>query len=286
MSTEQAARALAFRALHGGPGVFVIGSVWDAASAVVFEREGFAALGTSSAGIAYSHGLPDGEVITLDAMIDAVGRIAGAVGIPVSVDLESGYGESPEAVAQACRRAIEAGAVGINLEDARPGARELIEIDQQCARIRAIRRAADATGVPLFINARTDGFWLGLWDEDRRLADSIARSQAYVAAGADGVFVPGALERRTITAIAGSVAAPLNVLAMPGCPDIDTLATLGVRRLSQGSGPARASMALARRIARELLDEGRYTSFQTGTIGYAAANHLFAAIPRPREPSA
>ena len=137
MRPDHHARAEHFRALHRGPGLLTLGSVWDAGSAVVFEREGFKALGTSSAGVAYAQGLPDGEVLSLDRMIDAVGSIARAVAIPVSADLESGFGDTPEAIAQACLRAVEAGAVGVNLEDARPGnATALADLSWQCAAVR------------------------------------------------------------------------------------------------------------------------------------------------------
>ncbi len=280
------ARAQQFRDLHRGPGTLVLGSVWDAASAVMFQREGFKALGTSSAGIAYAHGLPDGEVMSLDHMIDAVGSIAGAVDIPVSADLESGYGNEPAAIASACLRAAEAGAVGVNLEDAAPGTTtELFHLERQCEVIRTVRRAANRAGVPLFINARTDGFWLNLWDAPTRLRESIARGQAYVAAGADGVFVPGALESDVIAKLADAINAPLNILAMPGCPAVSTLEALGVSRLSQGSGPARAALGLAKRIARELLDKGGYSSFHQDAIGYREANLLFANVgPRGRAP--
>jgi 2-methylisocitrate lyase-like PEP mutase family enzyme len=277
MRPDQLARAQQFRALHRGPGTLVLGSVWDPASAVIFQREGFKALGTSSAGIAYAHGLPDGEVLSLDHMIDAVGSIASAVDIPVSADLESGFGDEPEAIARVCLRAAEAGAVGVNLEDAAPGTTtELFDLDRQCEVIRTVRRAADGAGVPLFINARTDGFWLNLWDPATRLRESIARGQAYVAAGADGVFVPGALEPDVIAKLADAINAPLNILAMPGCLAVGILEALGVRRLSQGSGPARAALGLSRRIARELLDQGEYSSFHQGAIGYREANLLFA----------
>ena len=276
MPYGQAERGERFKALHHGPGVLVLGSVWDAASAVVFEREGFAALGTSSAGMAYARGLPDGEAIALGDLISAVKILTEAVAVPVSVDLETGFGKSPEEIAQSCLLALEAGAVGINLEDAPTGgAASLFDIDRQCAVIRTVRQAAQAKGLSCFINARTDSYWLGLWDEPRRLKESIARGNAYLAAGADGVFVPGALERATIARLVGSIRGPINILAMPGCPDVTSLAELGVRRVSQGSGPARAMLGLARRVARELLDQGCYGSFHQGAIPYADANRLF-----------
>lgn len=276
MPYGQAERGERFKALHQGPGALVLGSVWDAASAVIFEREGFAALGTSSAGMAYARGLPDGEQIALGDLIGAVRAITEAVAVPVSVDLEAGFGESPEEIARSCLLALEAGAVGVNLEDAPAGgATSLFEIDRQCAVIRAVRQAARAKDLFCFINARTDSYWLGLWDAPRRLEESVKRGNAYLAAGADGIFVPGVLETATIARLVSSINGPINILAMPGCPDVISLAELGVRRVSQGSGPARAMLGLARRIARELLDQGRYSSFHQEALPYAEANRLF-----------
>lgn len=278
MRASQQSRARAFHALHQGSAPLVIGSVWDVASAMLFEQAGFAALGTSSAGIAYTHGHPDGQVITADQLIESVGRIAQAVSIPVSADIEAGFGHTPEQIAALCERVIAAGAVGINLEDApgnTPGS--LADADLQCATIGAIRQAARRCGLSLFINARTDGYWLGLWDASMRLAESIRRGNAYLAAGADCVFVPGALEPDTIAALVQGIKGPVNILAMPGCPDVASLGRLGVRRLSQGSGPVRAALGLTRRIARELIEAGTYTHFHQGAIAYPEANALFSA---------
>ncbi len=270
-------RARRFNELHRTTDPFVIGSVWDPASAVVFERAGFAALGTSSAGVAYSQGFPDGQVIPLDAMIEAIGRIVDSVRIPVSADMEAGFGTTPEAIAAACLRAIEAGAVGVNIEDAPAGGSgSLVDVDYQCEAIRRIRQAAQSIGAGLFINARTDAFWLRLWDEPERIAQSIARARAYLEAGADGIFIPGALDPITVRTLTSAIDAPVNILAMPGCPDIGHLRELGVRRLSQGSGPARAALGLSRRIALELLESGTYSSFHSGALSYPDANQLFS----------
>jgi 2-methylisocitrate lyase-like PEP mutase family enzyme len=257
----------------------VIGSVWDVPSAVIFEQAGFSALGTSSAGIAYSEGLPDGEQIGLARMLAAVERIVARVNIPVSADMESGFGQTPDELAETVSALLETGAVGINVEDAPGGvlgADTLLDVDLQAEKIRAMRAASRRAGVDLFINARTDAYWLGLWDEAERLHETLKRARAYLLAGADGIFVPGAIADKVIHALAAHIDGPLNILAMPGCPSVAELAALGVRRVSQGSGPVRAALALTRRIADELQQAGGYQQYQTNSMPYAQANRVFS----------
>ncbi len=270
---EKAARLLA---LHEGPEVLVVGSAWDPASAIIFEREGFAAIATSSAGIAFSLGYPDGQRIPRDEMLGAVARIARATRLPVSADVESGYGRTPREVSETCRGVLAAGAVGLNLEDTTDDPDgPLVAPELQMEKIRAIRAMANEFGVPLVINARTDVYWLELRDEQTRLGETVRRLNLYREAGADCLFVPGAVERATIARLARQVAGPLNILATADTPPVGELATLGVRRLSQGSGPARAALAAARRVARELKTHGTYAAYTTDTISYADANRLF-----------
>lgn len=274
---EQRRRAEVFGALHRGPGILVLGSVWDVASAVVFERAGFAALGTSSAGVAYAHGYPDDESMPREAMIAAVRAIVARVAIPVSADMLTGYGATPEAVAETCRSVLDAGAVGVNLEDSAPdGASGLADTELQCEKIRAVRAMADAYGVPLVINARTDSYWLKLADAETSLRESIERANRYREAGADCLFVPGTLDPGTIGTLVREIDGPLNILAMPGCPPVAELEQLGVRRVSEGSGPARAALKTAQAIASELLDRGTYASFHDSAVPYPEANRLFA----------
>lgn len=276
--TLQRRKAEAFRDMHQGPQILVIGSVWDVASAIVFERAGFRALGTSSAGIAYMRGYADGEVMTRGEMLEAVAEIASRVDIPVSADMETGYGHTPEDVAETCKLVLEAGAIGVNIEDTTGDPdRPLVDLALQCEKLRAIRRMADAYGVPLVVNARTDGFWLKLWDEPKRLAETIERCNAFREAGADCLFVPGAVDAKVIGTLTREIRGPLNILAMPGCPSIPALADLGVRRVSEGSGPARAALKVAQDIAEELLGKGTYAAYQSNAIPYAEANKLFAS---------
>ncbi|HEY5053862.1 MAG TPA: isocitrate lyase/phosphoenolpyruvate mutase family protein [Solirubrobacterales bacterium] len=271
--TSQRDKARLFHDLHDGRAVLCLLNAWDAGVARIFEAEGCPAIGTTSAGVAYAQGKADGEM-GRDEMVEAVGRIAAAVEIPVSADIEAGFGATPEEVGEVVAAVIEAGAIGINLEDRADGdAPALRDIDDHCARIGAARESAEAAGIDLFINGRTDVFWLELEGEDR-LDAAIERVQAYAAAGSDGVFIPRLVDPEEIRRVAESVAVPLNVLVAPGTPPVAELAKLGVKRLSTGSAPARASLALARRIAGDLLGPGGYGAMLDPTILYADANRL------------
>jgi len=271
----QRARAERFRQLHEGPAILVVGSAWDPASAVIFEREGFAAIATSSAGVAFSLGYPDGERVPRDAMLAAVARITRATTLPVSADIEMGYGRTTPAVVQTCRGVLDAGAIGVNLEDAAGDDVHLVDPELQIERIRAVRAMADDVGVHLVINARTDGYLLKLGDEATRFADTVRRANLYRRAGADCLFVPGANEPATLARLVGAISGPLNVLATAGTPSVAELTALGVRRVSQGSGPARAALATTRGVARELKTHGTYDAYASGAIPYAEANQLF-----------
>jgi 2-methylisocitrate lyase-like PEP mutase family enzyme len=266
-------RGRRFLALHQG-GLFILANAWDAASARIFEAAGCVAVGTSSAGVAFSLGCPDGERVCRKEMLAAVARIARAVEVPVSADMESGYGDTPEAVVETVQAVIQTGAVGVNLEDAAFEGR-LFDLRLQVEKIRAARCAADASGVPFVVNARTDIFWHKLGQPRERLPLAIARANAYREAGADCLFVPGVVELETIRTLAREITGPLNVLASPGCPPIAALAEAGVRRVSLGSGPMRATMGLARRIGEELLAQGTYHALHQGAISYREANTLF-----------
>ncbi|AUN96133.1 isocitrate lyase/PEP mutase family protein [Pseudazoarcus pumilus] len=276
ISPAQRERARRLTALHHSGTALALPNAWDAASARVFEAAGAQAIGTSSAGIAFSRGYPDGERTPLAEMIDVVRRMVAVVDVPVTVDIEAGYGATREAVLETVRAVIDAGAVGVNLEDAptdRPG--ELRDTAEQAGLIAAVRALASEAGIDLYINARTDVFWLRLGSAESRLEATLARLRAYRDAGASGVFVPGVTDADTIAALVSGAACPLNVLAGPGCPDIAGMTRLGVARVSVGSGPARAIMALTRRIGIDLLEHGRFDAMLADTIPYAEANALF-----------
>jgi len=267
------AKAAAFRKLHDGPDLLVLPNAWDVASARIFEDAGFPAIATTSAGIAYAHGYPDQERISRPEMARAVQRIAASLRVPLTADMESGYGD----VAETVRAAIDAGAVGMNLEDAtRDAAKPLFDLEVQVERIRAARAASDAAGVRLVINARTDVFLAAVGPEEGRMDDAIRRANAYRDAGADCLFVPGVADAARIAALAKAIRGPLNILAGPGVPSAPELRKLGVARLSVGSGAMRAVLGLTRRIAQELRGPGTYGAVLEGAVSYAEMNQLLS----------
>ncbi|HYR46564.1 MAG TPA: isocitrate lyase/phosphoenolpyruvate mutase family protein, partial [Thermoanaerobaculia bacterium] len=203
------------------------------------------------------------------------GRIVRAVRIPVTADIEAGFGGAPDEVAESCLAVLEAGAVGVNLEDRSRDRARLSDIVVQSERIQAVKEAAARAGGALVVNARTDVFLGSIGAPETRLDEAVRRCNAYRAAGADCLFVPGVADDETIARLANAIEGPLNVLAVPGTPPVARLASLGVRRVSLGSGPMRATMGLLRRIARELLETGTYAALTSDAIPYEEANRLF-----------
>ncbi len=251
--------AAEFLALHAGPG-FVIPNAWDAGSARILEQAGFAAIATTSAGIAWSFGVPDGGAMRRDAMLARVAEMVDAVAVPVSADLEAGYGDVAGTVAQA----VALGAVGGNLEDAEGG--ELIDSGEAVDRIAAARDAAPRG--TFVVNARTDPYFArGASDP---FAETIRRAQRYVDAGADCVFVPGVNDEETIRRLAAEIPAPLNIVAglSANVIDIPTLFSLGVRRVSLGGSLARVAYSALEHAARELREDGTLR-FLDGVLPYA-----------------
>jgi 2-methylisocitrate lyase-like PEP mutase family enzyme len=256
-----------FRALHSGT-VLVLPNAWDVASARLIEHAGARAVATTSAGVAWSLGAPDGDKLSRDHAVDLVARIVSGAGVPVTADIESGFGATAAEVGHTVRAIADAGAAGINIEDgAYPGLRPLAE---QTERIAAARAAA-----PLFVNARIDSYLFGVGDADTRLADTVARAVAYADAGADGVFVPGVVDPDTVGELAARIPVPLNVMVWPGAPSVAELAKLGVARVSAGSGIAQAAYAVAARSAKEMLTEGTYDTQRTD-LDYGTLNALLA----------
>ena len=273
---DNIAKARLFQQMHLGPQILVIANAWDAASARIFEDAGVKAVGTGSAGVAFSHGYPDNEFIPRDVMLLAIKEIVAAVDVPVTADILNGLGATTEQVVATIRDVIALGAVGVNIEDSSEvGGAHLVDAAQQAEKISAVCAAARDCGVPIVVNARTDSFWLKLGDDRERLRVSIERANRYREAGAHCLFVPAAANRETIATLVREIAGPINILTVPGCPPIAELEQLGVRRVSEGSGPMRATMMLARHIARELLDTGTYTRFHADAIPYPDANKLF-----------
>jgi 2-methylisocitrate lyase-like PEP mutase family enzyme len=242
-------------------------------SARIVEGAGASAVATTSAGLAWAWGAADGDRLDRDGALGAVGRIAAVVRVPVSADIESGYAQDAQGVADTIRAVLAAGAVGVNIEDALydgpDGGAPLRPIAEQAERIAAARAAADTAGVPLYVNARIDTYLRGAG----KIEETLERAAAFLAAGADGVFVPGAVDPVTVKTLVGGIEGPLNIMVGPGAPSVAELAALGVARISAGSGMAQAAHAVVRRAARELLDAGTYDSLTDG-LDYAELNAL------------
>jgi 2-methylisocitrate lyase-like PEP mutase family enzyme len=267
----QKAMAASFRAMHRGGRILVLPNAWDAASARVFEEAGFGAIATTSAGIAFTLGYPDGQRISREEMLGVVRRIAAAVKVPVTADVEAGYGERPEDAARTARDVGEAGAVGMNMEDATGDPqRPLLDLALQVERVTAVREAMRGD---LVLNARTDVYLLELEAPDKRYDAALRRLAAYRDAGADCVFVPGLADAGIIGRLVKDLGCPINILVGPGSPSIPELEKLGVARVSVGSGAMRAAMGLTRRIAKELRESGSYQSLE-GAIPYAELNRM------------
>lgn len=270
----QKVAAMAFRGMHRGPKILLLPNAWDVVSARIVEDAGFGAIATTSAGIAFTLGYPDGEKISRAEMLARVGRIARAVKVPVTADVEAGYGPRPEDAARTAREVIEAGAVGMNLEDGtEDAAQPLVELPLQLEKIRAVREAALKTGVLLVLNARTDVYLAKVGDPEKRYDEAVRRLVAYRDAGADCVFLPGVTDAETIERIVRDVKCPLNILAGPGAPTVPELQKLGVARVTLGSGPMRATLGLVRKMAAELKATGTYAGLE-GAIPHAEVNRM------------
>jgi 2-methylisocitrate lyase-like PEP mutase family enzyme len=247
-------------------------------TARVIESAGFAAIATSSAGVAWALGYADGERISRGEMLAVVRRIASSVRVPVTADMEAGYGTTPEAAAETARGVIAAGAVGLNLEDGTNEGR-LVDIALHQDRIRAMREAGAATGVPLVINARTDAFEVKAWSPSDRFTAAVRRANAYRAAGADCLFVPHVSDAATIGRLAREIEGPLNVIAGPPAPTIPELERLGVKRASLGPRVVQAALGLVRRAATELRERGTYDSMAELLIPFTELQRLIAPTP-------
>jgi len=262
------------RALHAA-GVLMLPNAWDAGSAAMIALAGAQAIATTSGGIAWSLGRADGQRLTRAEMIERVGEIVAAVTIPVTADIEGGYGPGPEDVAVTVEAVIAAGAVGVNIEDSRAPGGPLFDPAEQAARIQAARAASVSAGLPeLFINARTDVFLYGIGVRQARLDHVLARSFAYAKTGADSLFVPGLTDLQVINELAEASPLPVNVMAGPGAPPVAELAAAGVRRVSTGTAIAQAAYTLATRAATELLTTGSYAVLEQA-LDFGTINSLF-----------
>jgi 2-methylisocitrate lyase-like PEP mutase family enzyme len=276
MSGQLAAKADAFRAMHQAPPILLLPNAWDAVSARLFVKVGAKAIATTSAGVAATLGYADGQKIPRALMLEAIARIARAVDVPVTADIEAGYATTALEMAETIRGVIDASAVGCNLEDStgkRP--KVLFEIDEQIARIRATRQAGERAGVRLVINARTDVYLASVGDPKDRFAETVRRANAYREAGADCLFVPGVSDLPTLASLVREIKGPINVLAGPAMPPVAELERIGVARLSVGSAIMRATLATAQDAARELLQHGTYSALDRN-IPYNEVNELMS----------
>ena len=258
IATQQR-KAQAFRAMHDRTHILLLPNAWDAVGARLFAQAGFAAIATTSGGVAWSLGYADGECAPREEIIAATARIARSVDMPVTADIEAGFGATPAAVADMVCAIINAGAVGINLEDSAPGLHVMRTAEDAAARIHAAREAASATGVDIVINARIDTYLQGACtDEGARLADTVRRARTYLAAGADCVYPIGLADAPTIAAMVKALNAPINVGARPGLPDLDELARLGVARVSTATRFAALAWSAVATAADTLRGSGNF----------------------------
>jgi 2-methylisocitrate lyase-like PEP mutase family enzyme len=273
--TSQAQKAALLKKLHHEPRILVLANAWDAISARIVEEIGFPAVATTSAGVAATLGYPDGQRVSRDEMLEVVARVSRAVQVPVTADMEAGYGTTPAEMAETARALIAAGAVGLNLEDV-TGDDENSQVDLalQMEKIRSIREASAAAGVPLVINARTDVYLMPIGPAETRFERTVERLRSYAKAGADCVFAPAVKDAETISKLAKAVDAPLNILLMPGAPSLNELERLGVARASIGSGLMRATLGTTRHIAKDMFERRDDWTMFAEAVPYAEVNHL------------
>jgi 2-methylisocitrate lyase-like PEP mutase family enzyme len=307
-----AQKALRLLELHHASQPLVLINAWDAASAAMVEHCGLPAVATSSAALANALGFPDGQYLPWEQMLEAVARVCRAVKVPVTADIESGFAANVTALETSITQIIHAGAVGVNLEDVMPAnaafkndsakqaeanvrhGSPLFSVPEQIARIQIARRAAEAAGIHLVINARTDAYWQAGVEPAEAMRNTLERGKAYLQAGADCIFIPGLRKPDHIKTVIDHLSspdqrsddmrdvhhdnvhrvAPVNILAGPGVPSIPELARLGVKRVSYGSGPHRAAMGLLRRMAEEARTSGTYTALTEGAVPYEEINGL------------
>ena len=267
---QQLEKAELLRKLHHGPKMLVLPNAWDVASARVVEQLGFPVIATTSAGVAASLGYTDGQKVSRDEMLEVVGRIARAVNVPVTVDMEAGYGTAAKEMVETTKALLEAGGVGLNFEDIH-GADESshVPLELQLEKIQAIRETAASAGVPVVLNARTDIYLMPIGPEETRFERTTERLRAYRQAGADCLFAPGVSDRETIAKLVKAVDGPLNILLTPTCPSLSELEKMGVARVSAGSALMRASIGMARRAAKEMMDERATRALFEGSVPYA-----------------
>ena len=280
---SQKDKARDFRELHHGKRILILPNAWDVPSARIFENEGFPAVATSSAGLMVSLGYPDGEVMSRDEFVTAVGRIARVISAPLSVDIVAGFGKTSKEVLTTVKAVLKAGGIGINIEDFIHATKKLYPVERQVENVKAIRKLGDTMGIPLVINARTDAMRFGQGDEEAKFREAVSRAAAYRDAGADCVYPMGLIEAASIRRFVKDVDFPINVMVRKGLPSVNELEGLGVARVSFGPSASYAAMGLLKRAAREVKERGTYQNLVEDAIGFDELNSL--AMPRPEPDS-
>ena len=270
---SQLTLAQRFRALHHSGAPLLLPNAWDAGSAAVFANLGFEAIATTSGGVAWSLGYADGEALPLTELLTAVRRMVRVVHVPVTVDFEAGFGSTPSDVGESVRALLGTGAVGMNLEDGIAHT-QLRPLSEAAARIAAARKAADAMGIPAFINARVDGWIVGGASPGALFDEAVRRARAYLDAGADGVYPIALSDPASVQAFCAAVDAPVNIGARVGLPEMAALGQLGVARVSTATRLAMLALSAARDAAQTLRETGRFDGLDVG-FSYDALQDLF-----------
>lgn len=279
-ASSEARKADLLRSLHADGGMLLLPNVWDPIGARVLEATGYRAVATTSAGVAMSLGYEDGQRVRRETVLELLARIAGSVDVPVTADIERGFGESVDELQDTIAQVIAAGVVGINLEDGLADKAGLRPVDEQCARIAAVRDAAARAGVPLVINARTDSYVSERTrNAEERLEESATRAAAYTEAGADCIYPIGPGDAATVRALRARIRGPMNILAGPDAATLAELRAIGVQRVSFGSYLFRASLGTFATSVRELRDKGTYDALRGSVPGAAMLKHWLRPGP-------
>jgi len=275
-STLQKERAARFREMHRAAPMLVLPNAWDAASARVIELAGFPAIATTSAGVALALGFRDGQRMSRDLMIEAIGRIARVATCPVTADIEAGYGATIPEVVETVKAVIATGAVGFNIEDSRPGAgASLVDVGYQVELITALRELAAALDIPFVINARVDVYIRQIGEPESRFEQTVSRANAYLQAGADCVYPIGVLPGETIAQLVKAIDGPINIMGGPRQPPLAELERYGVARVSLASGVFYAMFGHLRAIAQDIRERGDYSRMAAESLSSAEIKALF-----------
>lgn len=283
---SQKDKARDFRELHHMKRILILPNAWDVPSARIFENEGFPAVATSSAGLMVSLGYPDGEEMSRDEFVAAVGRIARVISAPLSVDIVAGFGKTSKEVITTVKAVLKAGGIGINIEDFIHATKKLYPVERQVENVKAIKKLGDTMGIPLVINARTDALRFGAGDEEAKFREAVSRAAAYRDAGADCVYPMGLIDAASIKRFVKEIDFPINVMVRKGLPPVKELEMLRVARVSFGPSASYASMGLLKRASREVLENGTYQNLIEGAISFDELNTLAMRKPESEAPEA